>query len=122
MPRFGGLRLLAGLVLLTGVVRGLARGGVVATVRRAPTHTSAPLVMGVAGAESYDGGGGGRMGPPPDMPSLMLNNRIVYLGMAINAAVAQLVVAELLYLQFESDMKPVFMCAACRRPRTTLLA
>jgi ATP-dependent Clp protease protease subunit len=69
---------------------------------------SQPIVMGQAGAatESYDAG---RMGPPPDMPSLMLNNRIIYLGMPINSAVSQLIVAELLYLQYESDIKPVFM-------------
>lgn len=52
---------------------------------------------------------GARIGPPPDMPSLMLNNRIVYLGMPINAAVSELIVGELLYLQYDSSEKPVLM-------------
>lgn len=59
-------------------------------------------------------GGGGmmdgvRLGPPPDMPSLLLNNRIVYLGMPINAAVTELIIGELLFLQYESNTKPITM-------------
>ncbi|KAG8459900.1 hypothetical protein KFE25_010949 [Diacronema lutheri] len=65
--------------------------------------------MGLAGAASERIYEGGRMGPPPDMPSLLLNNRIVYLGMPINSAVSQLIVAELLYLQYESNTKPCFL-------------
>lgn len=52
---------------------------------------------------------GARIGPPPDMPSLLLNNRIVYLGMPINAAVTELVISELLYLQYDSQSKPIIM-------------
>merc|ERR1719198_70046 len=52
---------------------------------------------------------GVRIGPPPDMPSLLLNNRIVYLGMPINAQVAELIIAELLFLQYESNEKKVQM-------------
>jgi ATP-dependent Clp protease protease subunit len=60
------------------------------------------------------GGGGGmvdgmRIGPPPDMPSLLLSNRIVYLGMPISAGVTELIIGELLYLQNESTEKPVIM-------------
>jgi len=52
---------------------------------------------------------GARIGPPPDMPSLLLNNRIVYLGMPITSQVTELIIAELLYLQFESEEKPITM-------------
>lgn len=94
------------LLLLAGA-RGYAHVGA-PPVRRPIARARAPAAMGLAGAatESYDIG---RMGPPPDMPSLMLNNRIVYLGMPINSAVAELMVAELLWLQFESETKPCFI-------------
>ncbi|KAJ1634934.1 ClpP/crotonase-like domain-containing protein [Pavlovales sp. CCMP2436] len=64
--------------------------------------------MSSAGAQS-EMYGGTRMSPPPDLPSLMLNNRIVYVGMPISASVAELIVAELLWLQYESESKPCFM-------------
>merc|ERR1719440_2476714 len=65
----------------------------------------------MAGAAAAGGGmkDGVRIGPPPDMPSLLLNNRIVYLGMPINAAVSELIVSELLYLQYDSPAKPILM-------------
>jgi len=64
--------------------------------------------------QSGAGGGGGmvdgmRIGPPPDMPSLLLSNRIVYLGMPISSGVTELIIGELLYLQNESVEKPVLM-------------
>ena len=37
--------------------------------------------------------------PPPDLPSLLLDSRITYLGMPLVPAVTELIVAELLYLQ-----------------------
>mmetsp|Transcript_45444 Transcript_45444/g.113932 ORF Transcript_45444/g.113932 Transcript_45444/m.113932 type:complete len:251 (+) Transcript_45444:47-799(+) len=58
------------------------------------------------GAQNYDGV---RIGPPPDLPSLLLHNRIVYLGMPLVPAVTELIVAEFLYLQYENSEKPVFM-------------
>ena len=70
-----------------------------------------PLRM-MAGASAPGSGGmvdGVRIGPPPDMPSLLLNNRIVYLGMPIVAQVSELLIAELLYLQYDSQTKPVLM-------------
>ena len=70
-----------------------------------------PLRM-MAGASAPGSGGmvdGVRIGPPPDMPSLLLNNRIVYLGMPINAAVTELIIGELLYLQYDSSVKPCLM-------------
>jgi len=62
--------------------------------------------MAAAGAQVVDGV---RVGPPPDLPSLLLNNRIVYCGMALVPSVTELIVAELLYLNFESNEKEVYM-------------
>ncbi len=45
--------------------------------------------------------------PPPDLPSLLLKERIVYLGMPLVAAVTELIVAELLYLQSDDPEKPI---------------
>lgn len=77
-------------------------------VARAGGASARRATMGLAGAasESFDGA---RIGPPPDIPSLLLNNRIVYVGMPITAGVSELIVAEFLYLQYESDMKPCFV-------------
>lgn len=63
---------------------------------------------GMAGGspQQYDGA---RIGPPPDLPSLLLHNRIVYIGMPLVPAVTELIIAELLYLNYESDSKPVYM-------------
>lgn len=47
--------------------------------------------------------------PPPDIPSLMLDARIVYLGMPLVPAVTELIVSELLYLQYADRIKPVFI-------------
>lgn len=63
--------------------------------------------------QSAGGGGvmheGARAGPPPDLPSLLLHNRIIYLGMSLVPAVTELIIAEFLYLQYEDASKPVFM-------------
>jgi len=59
-------------------------------------YTSAP--------QTYEGA---PIGPPPDLPSLLLKNRIVYLGTPITAEVTELIVAQLLYLNYESADKPV---------------
>ena len=45
--------------------------------------------------------------PPPDLPSLLLKERIVYLGMPLVPAVPELIIAELLYLQYEDPDKPI---------------
>lgn len=47
--------------------------------------------------------------PPPDLPSLLLDSRIVYLGMPLVPAVTELIVAELLYLQYKDRNKPMFL-------------
>jgi len=43
------------------------------------------------------------------MPSLLLNERIVYLGMPLSSQVAELIIAELLFLQYDAPLKPVTM-------------
>jgi ATP-dependent Clp protease protease subunit len=45
--------------------------------------------------------------PPPDLPSLLLNERIVYLGMPLVPAVTELIIAELLFLQYQDPDKPI---------------
>lgn len=55
--------------------------------------------------------------PPPDMPSLLLKERIVYLGLPLYSSddvkrrvgidVTELIIAQLLYLQFEDPEKPI---------------
>ncbi len=46
--------------------------------------------------------------PPPDLPSFLFKERIVYLGMTLVPSVTELLVAELLYLQFEDAQKPIY--------------
>ncbi|UFP95987.1 ATP-dependent Clp protease proteolytic subunit [Gloeobacter morelensis] len=55
---------------------------------------------------AYSGDYGFRT-PPPDLPSLLLNERIVYLGTPINDVVAELLIAQLLYLESEDNAKPI---------------
>ena len=87
--------------------------------RSSPCHnthdeTSAPsqavsvprMMQSGTGSSSYEGA---RLGPPPDLPSLLLHNRIVYLGMPLVPAVTELIIAEFLYLQYEDASKPVYM-------------
>lgn len=69
--------------------------------------TNVPPSMLADGASNEVYVEGVRMGPPPDLASLLLHNRIVYLGMPIVPAVTELIVAELLYLNYESTTKPV---------------
>ncbi|KAL5135957.1 ATP-dependent Clp protease proteolytic subunit-related protein 3, chloroplastic [Glycine soja] len=47
--------------------------------------------------------------PPPDLPSLLLHGRIVYIGMPLVPAVTELVVAELMYLQYMDPKEPIFI-------------
>jgi ATP-dependent Clp protease, protease subunit len=56
--------------------------------------------------------------PPPDLESLILRERIIYLGMPLFSSddvkqqvgidVTQLIIAELLYLQFDDPDKPIY--------------
>lgn len=47
--------------------------------------------------------------PPPDLPSLLLHGRIVYIGMPLVPAVTELIVAELMYLQWMDPKEPVYI-------------
>ncbi len=56
--------------------------------------------------------------PPPDLESLLLKERIVYLGMPLFSSdelknrmgidVTELIIAQLLYLQFDNSEKPIY--------------
>jgi ATP-dependent Clp protease, protease subunit len=64
------------------------------------------------GGDSYSG-----RTPPPDLPSLLLKERIVYLGLPLFSSddvkrrvgmdVTELIIAQLLYLQFDDPDKPI---------------
>ncbi|KAF3792864.1 ATP-dependent Clp protease proteolytic subunit-related protein 3 [Nymphaea thermarum] len=47
--------------------------------------------------------------PPPDLPSLLLHGRIVYIGMPLVPAVTELVIAELMYLQWVDSKQPIYL-------------
>ncbi|XP_023645314.1 ATP-dependent Clp protease proteolytic subunit-related protein 3, chloroplastic [Capsella rubella] len=47
--------------------------------------------------------------PPPDLPSMLLDGRIVYIGMPLVPAVTELVVAELMYLQWLDPKEPIYI-------------
>jgi len=46
---------------------------------------------------------------PPDLPSFIFKERIVYLGMTLVPSVTELILAELLYLQYEDKTKPIYL-------------
>ncbi len=66
----------------------------------------------------YYGGDAAYRTPPPDLPSLLLKERIVYLGLPLFSSddakrqmgvdVTKLIIAQLLYLQFDNAEKPIF--------------
>lgn len=57
--------------------------------------------------------------PPPDLPSLLLKERIVYLGLPLvspdeykdqlGVDVTELIIAQLLFLQFDDPEKPIYL-------------
>ncbi|KAG8364199.1 hypothetical protein BUALT_Bualt19G0103500 [Buddleja alternifolia] len=61
----------------------------------------------------YRGGGARGSGrprtAPPDLPSLLLDARIVYLGMPIVPAVTELLVAQFMWLDYDSPTKPIYL-------------
>mmetsp|Transcript_9673 Transcript_9673/g.20952 ORF Transcript_9673/g.20952 Transcript_9673/m.20952 type:complete len:275 (-) Transcript_9673:381-1205(-) len=65
-----------------------------------PTNMVAGGAERAVGQDYYEGA---PIGPPPDLPSLLLHNRVVYIGMPLVPAVTELIIAELLYLNYESD-------------------
>jgi ATP-dependent Clp protease, protease subunit len=66
----------------------------------------------------YYGGDSFYRTPPPDLPSLLLKERIIYLGLPLVSSddykrqlgvdVTKLIIAQLLYLQFSDPDKPIF--------------
>ncbi|KAM7251742.1 hypothetical protein ACFE04_023625 [Oxalis oulophora] len=46
---------------------------------------------------------------PPDLPSLLLDSRIIYLGMPIVAEVTELIIAEFMWLDFDDSTKPIYL-------------
>lgn len=79
-----------------------------------PNNMSNPVIInsgtgapGAAAAASYDDHK--PQTPPPDLPSLLLDSRIVYLGMPLVPAVTELIIAELLYLQYKDRTKPIYL-------------
>lgn len=60
----------------------------------------------------YRGGARGYGRPrtaPPDLPSLLLDARICFLGMPILPAVTELVVAQLMWLDYDNPSKPIYL-------------
>ncbi|KAK2974486.1 hypothetical protein RJ640_018651 [Escallonia rubra] len=60
----------------------------------------------------YRGGGRGGGRPrtaPPDLPSLLLDARICYLGMPIVPAVTELLVAQFMWLDYDNPSKPIYL-------------
>jgi len=56
---------------------------------------------------------GVRASPPPDIPSLMLSKRIIYVALPLVPQVTELIVAQLLYLSSENIGKDVQMYINC---------
>lgn len=79
-------------------------------LRSTSVQPTSAINMVAGGAQAYEEMyDGARIGPPPDLPSLLLHNRIVYIGMPLVPAVTELVIAELLYLNYEDNEKPITM-------------
>lgn len=77
-----------------------------------PQHskiTAGPHQPTTMRAGSYAAGPRGPSTPPPDLPSLLLDRRIVYIGMPLVASVTELIVSELLWLQYADPQKQIFM-------------
>jgi len=60
---------------------------------------------------------------PPDLPSLLLDGRICYIGMPLVPSVTELVISELLWLNYASPEKPIYVyinstgACRCRLPK-----
>ena len=82
-------------------------GSSVSSMSTSPIVNSGTGAPGAAAATSYDNHK--PQTPPPDLPSLLLDSRIVYLGMPLVPAVTELIIAELLYLQHKDRSKPIYL-------------
>ncbi|CAJ2631662.1 unnamed protein product [Trifolium pratense] len=63
----------------------------------------------VARASARYGGRGRVRRPPPDLPSLLLSGRIVYIGMPLVSAVTELVLAQLMFLNSVEPEEPIYL-------------
>ncbi|CAN6458894.1 unnamed protein product [Victoria cruziana] len=70
-----------------------------------PSRYSMSVSMYRGGYRGY----GRPRSPPPDLPSLLLDARICYLGMPIVPAVTELLVAQLMWLDFDNSSKPIYL-------------
>jgi len=52
---------------------------------------------------------GAGLSAPPDLPSLLLDGRICYIGMPLVPSVTELVISELLWLNYNNGEKPVYL-------------
>jgi len=68
---------------------------------------TSPTMMSAVGTQMSYGGPPGQA--PPDLPSLLLHSRICYLGMPLVPAVTELIIAELLWLNYDSPQKPLYL-------------
>ncbi|GMJ06828.1 NUCLEAR CLPP 5, CLP protease proteolytic subunit 1, SUPPRESSOR OF VARIEGATION 2 [Hibiscus trionum] len=72
---------------------------------RGPSKYSMSVSMYPGGARGY----GRPRTAPPDLPSLLLDARICYLGMPIVPAVTELIVAQLMWLDYDNPSKPIYL-------------
>ncbi|GMH15435.1 hypothetical protein Nepgr_017276 [Nepenthes gracilis] len=74
---------------------------------RGPSKYSNSVRMYRGGARGY----GRPRTAPPDLPSLLLDARIVYLGMPLQIvpAVTKLLVAEFTWLDYDNPSKPIYL-------------
>lgn len=75
-----------------------ARAATTGGARRLETTAVIPMLQGDATDQA-----------PPDLPSFLFKERIVYMGMSLVPAVTELILAELLYLQYDNAEKPITM-------------
>eukprot|EP00475_Leptophrys_vorax_P043042 TRINITY_DN8160_c0_g1_i2.p1 TRINITY_DN8160_c0_g1~~TRINITY_DN8160_c0_g1_i2.p1 ORF type:complete len:399 (-),score=15.54 TRINITY_DN8160_c0_g1_i2:1624-2820(-) len=71
-------------------------------------NSAGRLSMSVSMYRGMGGAAGRPKTAPPDLPSLLLDARICYLGMPIVPAVTELIVAELLWLDYDNPGKPIY--------------
>ncbi|XP_028798003.1 ATP-dependent Clp protease proteolytic subunit-related protein 1, chloroplastic [Neltuma alba] len=72
---------------------------------RGPAQCSMSVSMYRGGARGY----GRPRTAPPDLPSLLLDARICYLGMPIVPEVTELLVAQFMWLDYDNPSKPIYL-------------
>ncbi|ONH91911.1 hypothetical protein PRUPE_8G143200 [Prunus persica] len=72
---------------------------------KGPSKYSMSVSMYRGGARGY----GRPRTAPPDLPSLLLDARICYLGMPIVPAVTELLVAQFMWLDYDNPSKPIYL-------------